>query len=83
MTNVLFALCGVGILTAFAGWAWLVLQITRSRPFLGIIALFVPFFTWLYAFQNWDAAKRPFLTNVGGIAMWLGFGLAAAFASSP
>jgi hypothetical protein len=73
MTNEIIAMIGVGgLLTAIASQVWLVLLIMRGSPPLALLALVIPFFTWYFALQNWDIAKRPILLQVGGLVVVIG-----------
>jgi hypothetical protein len=69
---------GFGYLLAVAGQLWLLVQIAREcPPDFFVIALLVPFASWVFVWQRWDIAKWPFLVNVFGAGVYL-VGLMAA-----
>jgi hypothetical protein len=77
-------LSSLGVLALFLGMGcqiWLILLIMRGSPFLALVAVFVPFFAWYFAFTNWDIAKRPTLGILAGLAFWLLFMCAASHPS--
>lgn len=77
-------LAGLGVLSLFVCIGcqiWLILLIMRGSPFLALVAVFVPFFTWYFAFTNWDVGKRPMLGILAGLAFALFFMCASSHPS--
>ena len=73
MQDILTGACVVSLFAAIGCQIWLILLIMRGNPVLALVALVVPFFTWYFAFQNWDIAKKPFLGTIAGLVLWLIF----------
>ena len=61
---------GFGYLVALTGHLWLLgLIIRECHPDAILMAYFIPFFTWYFAFQRWDVAKWPFIINLVGLVI--------------
>lgn len=62
----------IGAVVSEIGHFWLLALIIRHcRRDAVALALFVPFFTWWFAFQRWDIAKWPFVCTAGGLVLSL------------
>ena len=72
-------LVGIGWLTAAVGGIWILVLAFQKSVVWGLGCFFVPFVVIIFAIQNWGEAKRPFLIQIGGIALaMLGMAIAAA-----
>jgi hypothetical protein len=65
---------GCGFFIAEIGEIWLLVLIVREcHPDAIFYALMIPFFTWYFAYQRWDIAKRAFACSLSGtLLFWLG-----------
>jgi hypothetical protein len=65
-------LAGFGFFLAMVGRMWLLVLIVRNCPPNAIVmALYIPFFTWFFAWQRWDVATWPVLLYVLGCAVFV------------
>jgi hypothetical protein len=61
-------LVGIGYVLSTLGQIWLLVLIVRECERNAIVLAFIiPCFTWYFAWERWDVAKRPFLLNILGI----------------
>jgi hypothetical protein len=72
-------MAGICYLLALAGHIWLLVLIARDCPPETLIcAVLIPFFTWFWALKRRDIAIWPLLCNVGGLALFALYRLAAS-----
>jgi hypothetical protein len=63
---------GLGYVLGWVGQTWLLYLIFREcQPDALVLALFVPFFTWYFAYQRRDIAKIPWALSVVGLLVML------------
>jgi len=65
MTALFFIGC---VITIVAG-IWFLVVAFKTSILWGLGCLIVPFVSLIFLFMHWEAAKRPFLWNVLGLAM--------------
>lgn len=58
----------VGALIAIVAQIWLLILMMQGSS-LWILALFVPFLTWIFAAENWEEASRPFYLHIAGTVL--------------
>jgi hypothetical protein len=63
---------GLGYVLGWVGQTWLLYLVFREcQPDALVLALFVPFFTWYFAYQRRDIAKVPWTLSVVGLLIML------------
>jgi hypothetical protein len=55
-----------GIAVAAVGGIWLLVVAFQESVLWGLGSLFIPLVGLAFVISHWDAAKRPFLVNIGG-----------------
>ncbi|MBS0263841.1 MAG: hypothetical protein JSS02_18025 [Planctomycetes bacterium] len=71
MATIGFILTGLGSLAWFIGYIWLVVLAFQKSALWGIGSFCVPIVGWVYAFQNWEQGKKPFLIEIVGVVLSL------------
>jgi hypothetical protein len=61
----------VGLLIAIAGWVMVVVAAFRDSVGWGIGSLLIPLVALIFVITHWQDARRGFLTQVGGMAIFL------------
>jgi hypothetical protein len=56
----------VGLAVAAVGGIWLIVVAFQESVLWGLGSLFIPLVGLAFVISHWDAAKRPFLINLGG-----------------
>jgi hypothetical protein len=56
----------VGFAVAAVGGIWLIVVAFQESVLWGLGTLFIPLVGLAFVIAHWDAAKRPFLVNIGG-----------------
>jgi hypothetical protein len=68
----------VGAVFAAAGSFRLIIQVANiwEKPSCVLFSIFIPFYTWYFAFRNWSIAMPPFICSLIGTAIIIVAGLA-------
>ena len=61
----------VGLLIAIAGWLMVVVAAFRVSAGWGVGSLLIPLVALIFVITHWQDARRGFLTQVGGMAIFL------------
>lgn len=59
----------VGYVGMLVGGIWLLVAAFKTSVLWGVLSLLVPFASLVFVCKNWDVSKKPFLIQVGGIAL--------------
>jgi hypothetical protein len=63
-----FAFAGVVILSLLASWIWMAVVAFQTHPAWGVAVLCChPWASLVFAFTNWQRAKRPALLTIAGL----------------
>ena len=81
MLGTLLMVVGYGI--AIVGGIWLLVVAFRESLGWGLCSLLLPIVSLVFAITHWDDAKKPFLTNLVGVAVVIVGILLKAGAESP
>ncbi len=63
------ALMIVGYVGMLVGGIWLLVVAFKTSVLWGVLSLLVPFAALVFVCKHWDVSKKPFLIQVGGIAL--------------
>jgi hypothetical protein len=70
-------MAGFGCLMMMGGGIWFTLIAAEDGLVQALLVMFVPFYSWYYAFVNWDRVAVPFLLQcVGGLIFAISTGIA-------
>lgn len=64
-------LLGIGVIVGLVGGIWILMLAFQESIVWGIGCIFVPFVSLIFVVMNWDEAKKPFLINLGGLALMI------------
>jgi len=73
----------VGLLVAIAGWLMVVVAAFRESVGWGVGTLLIPLVALIFVITHWQDARRGFLTQVGGTAIFLFGALITPTAKKP
>src|SRR4249919_2292877 len=59
----------IGLIFTVVGGLWLLGVIFQESVLWGLVSLFIPIVGLVFALMHWEDAKRPFLTQLTGVAL--------------
>ena len=62
-------LMGIGWLAAAIGGIWIVVIAFQESVLWGLGSLFIPLVALIYVVMHWENTKKPFLIELGGVAL--------------
>ncbi len=63
------ALLVLGGIVALIGLIWLLVAAFQESVLWGLGSLLVPFVALIFVIMHWDKGGKPFLVNLGGVAL--------------
>ncbi len=59
----------VGYVAMLIGGIWLLVTAFKESVLWGVLSLLVPFAALVFVVKHWDVSKKPFLIQIGGVAL--------------